>query len=87
MIDKALNFIQDHIPDNWLKGIWAFFTTLTVVDILSIGWKCVTGSITLFFFYLAWLRHKDARELNRIRKAIEEQELYDKIQSNKKKHG
>jgi hypothetical protein len=87
MTERSLNFLQEHIPDNWLRGLWAFFTTLTVVDLLSISWKCVTGCITLFFFYLAYLRHKAFMRTEKLKQEKLEQEIGDKILSNKKKHG
>lgn len=87
MVNKALDLIQEYIPDRWLNAIATFFATLTFFDIVSLAWKCVTGGITLLFFYLAWLRHKATMEVKRLEKEKLQQEIGDIIQINKKKHG
>lgn len=86
IIQKVFSFFQERIPERWLHAIGVFFTGLTFVDFAGLLWKCITGTITLFFAYLAWTRHKATMEIKNLEKEKLQQELGDLILSNKNKY-
>jgi threonine/homoserine/homoserine lactone efflux protein len=71
-------------------GAFAFTVhgiTITPDDVISIVEKAASFAIGAYLAYLAWRRHRKKMEILEIQKQREEQELWEKVQENKKKFG
>jgi len=100
VIHKTIQYLFNEV--DWRqKGIeaaaalsWGRFASITPTDMMSFAEKmlaCISGALLLYWAYRRDRKknknldiEKQNRELDR---QIKEQELFDLIQSNKKKHG
>ncbi len=82
-MEKHLSFVQDHI----IRVLATITATMTIIDLIGVFWQCVSGTITVILFCFGAMSYYRKKEIMRIEKAKLEQELYDVIESNKKKHG
>lgn len=79
--------MTENLRIRFLNFVTMFFSTLTFIDAVDLLWRFISCLITIVSFYFASRHYMKKRRLMDIDEQIKQQQLFDIMQTNKKKHG
>lgn len=76
-IARTVENIQDQLPNKFIYLTAVTSTGLTVVDYIDLGWRIMTGLITVIMFYFAWRKHRRGEMEHTKKMELMDQELFE----------